>query len=182
MKCNIKIQTFDFKIVLVLLIIMILSILSKPGYGQIVERQLISATGNLSNSANLQVSATSGEIVVSTESSGTIILTQGFQQPAVEDFVGTFNIDDSDIEISIFPNPAISTLSLGMKSQNNIDLEIEILDITGKRVFPPRKISFTGEAKETLDFSKLPSNTYLILFKNKQGKTIQTFKIIKSRS
>ncbi len=181
MKCNIKIQTFDLKIVLVLLIITILSILSKSGYGQIIERQLISTTGNLSNSANLQVSATSGEIVVSTESSGTIILTQGFQQPVPEDFVGTFNIDDSDIKISIFPNPTISTLSLGMKSQNNMDLEIEILDITGKRVFPPRKISFTGEAKETLDFSKLPSNTYLLLFKDKNSNAVKVFKIIKTQ-
>ncbi len=181
MKKNIKIKFMYLKIALLLLLLFLLSFLSKPGYGQIIERQLISTAGNLSNSANLQVSATSGEIVVSTESSGTIILTQGFQQPALEDFVGTINIDNLKLDISISPNPTISTINLIIKSPNHANLKMETLDLTGKRVFPMQTISFTGETKKTLDFSQLPSNTYLLLFKDKNGNAVKAFKIIKTR-
>ena len=181
MKRNTKNQFEYFKIALLLILIFILSILSKSGYGQIIERQLISTTGNLSNSANLQVSATSGEIVVSTQSSGTIVLTQGFQQPSLEDFVGTINIDDIKSDISISPNPTISTINIIIKSPNQVDLKLEILDLSGTRVLPVQTLSFAGETKKTLDFSQLPSNTYLLLFRDKNSNAVKVFKIIKTR-
>lgn len=52
-----------------------------------LERQVIGSAGSESNSANLKVAATVGEVSVETVSGGTIIYTQGFQQPFSSDTI-----------------------------------------------------------------------------------------------
>ncbi len=178
MKFNIGKQIFYSKIALNLPLIIIF-LLSNFLYGQTIERQLLSPTGNIIKANTLQVSSTSGETAVNTIATGTIILTQGFQQPLIEDFTGTIDLDKNRAEITIFPNPANSSVNLIMKSINTINPVIEIKDITGKKVLPALNIPFSGEIKHTFDFSELPTGTYFLIFKEKKGKKIKAFKIIK---
>ncbi len=171
-------QILYSKIALNLLLISLL-LMSGFLYGQTIERQVISSSGNIIKANTLQVSSTSGETAVNTVATGTIILTQGFQQPLIEDFTGTINLDNNRAEITIFPNPANSSVNLTMKSINTINPVIEIEDITGKKVLPGLDIPFSGEIKHTFYFSELPTGTYFLIIKEKKGKNIKAFKIIK---
>ena len=172
-------QSIYFKFTLLMLLILTITLLSFTLKGQTIERQLIGSTGNLSETTNFQVSATSGEIAISTETSGTIILTQGFQQPLPEDFVSSINIDNSDIEIAIYPNPTISSIKLDLKSNTKIDFNIQVLNINGNKIVQNRKLSFSGKTSEIFDFNHLPPNTYILLIKNKKGKVVKSFEVIK---
>lgn len=52
-----------------------------------LERQVVGSAGSETNSANLKVAATVGEVVVETASGGAVTYTQGFQQPFKSDTI-----------------------------------------------------------------------------------------------
>ena len=146
---------------------------------QILERQLISTTGHLSQTDELLVSATAGETIIQTAITAQIILTQGFQQPTEADFVGVWNVDEVAIDFTVAPNPATTTIYVTLISDTPLDLNLAVFDMQGVMVVAPRAIQVSGKCIEKIDFSLLAAGTYLLRLKDAEGKSVQTFKIIK---
>ena len=72
---------------------------------------VISSSGNYSQGGNISLSSTTGEsTLISTFSSGSSILTQGFQQP--NDASVGVSSPENPISIIWYPNPAGGLLSL----------------------------------------------------------------------
>ena len=176
---KLNVDAFQFRFIMLIFLIIIFILMNNVMNGQTIERQLISFTGNLSESANMKLSATSGEIAVNTEVSASIILTQGFQQANPEDFVGTIETGDLNLEYILYPNPTASSVIVDLQSDKQTDLLISVFDLVANRVISDRVLSFTNQHNEIIDLSMLPAATYIILLKNKYGKVIKSFEIIK---
>ncbi|KAA3622826.1 MAG: T9SS C-terminal target domain-containing protein [Bacteroidetes bacterium] len=146
---------------------------------QSIERQLISSTGHLSQTEHLTVSATAGETVIQTATIEEIILTQGFQQPNENDFVGIWEINDIQIEISIAPNPVTSCIYLTMIADAPMDIKCSVFRMDGTMVMPLKRWEVLGESIQKIDFTPLPAGSYLISLSSPGHKKVQTYKIIK---
>ncbi len=157
---------------------LLLSFILEPN-AQSIERQLISTTGNLSQTEQLTVSATAGETIIHTTVSAEIILTQGFQQPNENDFVGVWELDEIKIEVSIAPNPFTTSIYLTMFSDLPMNLTCSVFGVNGTMVIPPKRWEFQGETIKKIDFTPLPAGTYLLRLHSSIHKKTQTYKIIK---
>ena len=75
----------------------------------------------------------------------------------LEGNVGVVNATKADKSISVYPNPANSNLTIA--NIESTDLNIEIMDITGKVI---KQQALNGASKITLDISNLSSGIYFI--------------------
>jgi hypothetical protein len=105
---------------------------------QSIKRQVISSYGTLHSSGSVSFSQTGGQSYGTSTMVGTqglpIFALGGFQQPqrlkAEEIYVPNF----SDINISVFPNPA--SLFVHLKCDKKIDIAlISVFDIKGRKVY-----------------------------------------------
>ncbi len=67
-----------------------------------LERSVIGSAGY----ASPTMSFTMGEVVTTTTTAGSIVLTQGFQQPDTVLRVGISNVVNTTLDIQLYPNPA----------------------------------------------------------------------------
>lgn len=136
-------------------------LLSLPAFGQTLERQVIGAAGTSSSTANMQISYTVGEPAVTTLSGGSIVLTQGFQQPD-EDVTG-IQSPEVLVEYNVYPNPTTDQLNIRLFSEKPLIVQIQLLDISGKKVDNIcQSASFSGEWRGEIDLSNLPQGQYLL--------------------
>lgn len=129
-----------------------------------LERQVIASGGSHLVSGNLQLSTTIGEPVVATSITGTIILTQGFQQSETQ-IVG-FEIPELNVDVLAYPNPTGHSVTLRIGTDQNIDFNIEFMDMTGRIVLPPDHITVNNQIVRIYDFSGLAAGNYLISLKS----------------
>jgi hypothetical protein len=176
---KLNVDAFQFRFIMLIFLIIIIILMNNVMNGQTIERQLISFTGNISESANMKLSATSGEIAVNTVVSARIILTQGFQQANPEDFVGTIEAGNINLEYILYPNPTTSSVILNLQSEKQTELLISVFDLLANRVISDRALSFTGQHDEVIDLRGVPAATYILMLKNKKGKLIKSFEIVK---
>jgi hypothetical protein len=146
------------------------------GYGTILQAQYtIPATGGNATGAGGAVSYTIGQIVYTTISGTTGIITQGVQQPfEILVVTGIEEVKDIILEISVYPNPATGHVKLKVGNYDIDNLSYQLYNIDGKPL-QGNKI----EGNETLiQLKSLMTGTYFLkVIDNK--KELKTFKIIK---
>ena len=143
------------------------------GRSQSLELHVIGSAGNFSTSSSgASLSATIGEIAITTESSSSAILTQGFQQSMIM-VTPITEIEKNLLGIQVFPTPTTQLITV-KKEQQEI-LFAELIDVQGK-VLSTYKL--TKETTE-IDLKDLPSSTYFLTVKATDKQAIQTFKIQK---
>lgn len=74
--------------------------------------------------------------------------------------------------ISIMPNPVVNNLRLEILSDNNMQLDIKILDATGKTVLE-NSTQISGNYVEMIDMSHLPKGIYFLNLENEKGKAVE---------
>lgn len=72
---------------------------------------------------------------------------------------GISNVTDSKI-ISIFPNPANTTLSIDLSSFSNSKVSVQICDVQGRIV--KMEIQVDASAKSNIDIAELPKGNYVL--------------------
>lgn len=145
---------------------------------QSTERQVIATTGTTASSANVQVSYTIGETATATLAPGSIIVTQGFQQPDEQIAVG---VDEwaSDLSVNAYPNPVSDNLVLEMNATHEHTVNATVYDMLGKHTgIAVSNMKVNGMLKQTLDVSSLSAGQYLISFTDGQL-TLGTVRILK---
>ena len=123
--------------------------------------QVISSGGGYTEGTGLSLSYTIGEIAVETLTQGSLILTQGFQQPLD---LGTFNPESlyPDWQVKTWPNPVVKDLFLQLGPDIQKDLILETYDLTGK-LHIARKINAPLDSDPyTLDLSNLNQGMYIL--------------------
>lgn len=137
-----------------------------------IERQLIGTTGGSFVSGTIDMNFSVGEAVVTTETSGSIILTQGFQQ-ADENAVGLNELTEG-FGINLYPNPFTSTVIVEFTddSSKNGELSFKVYDNQGKLVYQQDEELNNGYGnKIQLDLTHLVTGHYIVFITDASGKT-----------
>ena len=161
----------------------LLFLLLLPGFsliwGQVqLNPTVISSAGGYTETADISLAWTLGELAVSTLSTTDIILTQGFQQPFLLDINA---IDDPEFNWSVnaYPNPVSEILNLRFNIDKTMDLQLELYDITGKKLVIKMLPSIMPGGRETLDFSGFRDGIYILKITSEKQKVRKIYKIQK---
>jgi len=113
-----------------------------------------------------------GEPISETVTDGNDTLTQGFQQGAYS-IVSVSEVDAPDVNITVYPNPFVSTLNI--KSDGNDPIRIEAIDLQGNVISDQSFENGQGQ----MDLGNLPEAIYLLRVYDNNGKQLKVFKIQK---
>jgi hypothetical protein len=133
----------------------------------------ISAGGNSSgNGGNISYSI--GQVFCNTTVQGNYQISEGVQLSFDVPANTAVQEAETDINISIFPNPASDFISLKVKNETVKDLTYQLYNLQGK-ILQSEQLS----SDETLiNMSQYGSASYFLIITN-QNQAIKTFKIIK---
>ena len=114
-----------------------------------------------------------GQIAVQSNEEGSIILSEGVQQPYEIQTIGIDNYPGITLSAMVYPNPTRGNVQLTM-SNVQLEGEVRVFDTNGKLLFV-KKIE--GETTEIL-MSDLAAGTYFVnVVSGKQ--VLKTFKVVK---
>lgn len=148
-------------------------------YAQSIERQVIGSCGGYSAQTNVSASYTVGEAVIKTAAAGTIILTQGFQQPDNQS-VGIIDVANN-IKITAYPNPTTDKVLVEINAEVESQFSFNVYNALGQPVLLPAVMQQTGSnAIHQFDFSTLSPATYFIAVNSNSGHFTKTIQIIKT--
>jgi hypothetical protein len=146
---------------------------------QSLERQVIGSAGGYEEEAGYSLSFTVGEPVVETAISGSLVLTQGFQQP--DDIrVGINDVVKVNMDYLIFPNPTIDKLTVQLTADHAMEVTISLHDMLGRKFDQlDRKVLVDGVTQQQYDLSSLAAANYMLVLTDKAGNQLGQFKIQK---
>lgn len=133
------------------------------GQGQItLERQVIANAGSFDTAGDISLSWTLGETITETVSGGTLILTQGFQQPDPEE-IDPNAVKEIPLEalgIKVFPNPASMEVVIQASKPDELPLGVQLFGMSGQLVLTQKLIG----PNTTLNVGDLPDGVYILRF------------------
>ena len=142
-------------------------------------QEVVSTAGSYGETTSGSLSWTVGEPVIETITDGTNTLTQGFQQSKLT-VTAISDLKVPGIELSVYPNPTSSFLSIEIKSDKQRNFMLNLFDLSGKLILQKK---MTGN-KQTIKMQNYKPGTYIL--KILQGKDNSTdakfcvsYKIIK---
>jgi hypothetical protein len=144
---------------------LILSLALLQAFGQDIPMQVISSSGGYSTTTNYSISWTLGEPVISTLTSGNLMLTQGFQQG---NLFGTDvpNPDFNHFKFKMYPNPAINKVYFEVDNQEaKGSFIVEIYDVTGRKMMNENLGVFNNQELKDLSVTTLKAGIYFVKVK-----------------
>lgn len=157
----------------------ILVILCSTLRSQEISNQLLSTAGQVSQSKNIQLEWSLGEIATTFFYNGDGLYTQGFHQPVIKKRSyddNTLSIKSANIEV--WPNPTQNYLSIKVLNSTDKDLTFALFNTNGELL---RNIEVEGkDAQFTLNLEKLLPGFYHLKIFNSEGILIDHQKVIKS--
>lgn len=146
---------------------------------QKVPRKLVSVSGDKVKSEGYYISWSVGEPVVNTLTSGSFMLTQGFQQPSLKSTAPPPPLPDDDF-IDVYPNPVRDNLTVLFAIKKIQAYRIEVIAMDGRKLVV-RNINFDESMfwEEKVDFSDFSQGIYLVRIFSHNGRIDRLFKIEK---
>lgn len=139
---------------------------------QNIERHVLATAGGFGEQNGVSVSWTLGEAATATLADGTIVLTQGFQQPGNDTTTTAVGQSIGNFIVKIYPNPAGDALTLELPLE--MQLQASLSDAAG-RTLAAQVVSGTTAS---FDVSQLPAAAYFLRLSD--GKSwVKTVKILK---
>lgn len=140
-------------------------------YGQMeLAPSVLASAGGYGEGSSITLSWTLGELAVTTLSGNTMILTQGFQQPAIWG-VG-INRMESGTEISVFPNPVMDELNILFNTGLPGDFILEVQDVTGRMISQLQYGQVRPGDRVILNMSEYLSGIYFLQIRSSDGKQV----------
>jgi hypothetical protein len=169
---------FILKIMKLNIIVLFLLFWSNYLIAQSLTPIVIASAGSFSESVNLQLSSTIGELAVNTLTSAGLVLTQGFQQPL---FIGTgvSNEKELDWEVKTYPNPVYDHLNIAIRLTKPMDLNLEVYDLTGKKLWIEELRNISVNYDHTLNLIHLKNGIYLLKVTSTDQRLNRIIKILK---
>ena len=145
---------------------------------QTIQRSVIGSSGHSVEAGGLQVSSTVGEAVIGSVSAGSIVLTQGFQQP---DAGQTSSLDRPGLAVAyrVYPNPTPAVLHLQLSSERALSLELALFDQQGRALSFHEKLTVQGSISRTWNLQGLSEGIYQLRLIEAGGRVVQTLRIQK---
>jgi len=144
-------------------------------FSQSLTPEVTACAGDYFQGTSATLSWTLGEPITETLPNASNILTQGFQQSKYT-IVNISEIDDSDYQITVYPNPSNDLINIEYKKEH-IDIIIELFDVQGRKLVS--KEMRKNETKKQINLNSFSIANYFLRISTKDGKLLKTFKIIK---
>ena len=140
--------------------------------------ELVSSAGGSATAAGVVLDWSLGEVAVETVSTATTLYTQGFHQPTLQ-VVALARAPDAAPGplFSAAPNPVESVLTVFMPANLPEEVQLSLTDASGRLL--TTQLSLPHQAQQQLSLVDLAAGLYFLSVRNKDGKSLQTFKIIK---
>lgn len=136
-------------------------------------QEVVSTAGSYGETTSGSLSWTVGEPVIETITDGTNTLTQGFQQSKLT-VTAINDLKVPGIELSVYPNPTNSFLSIEVKTDKQRDFLLSLFDLNGRLILQKK---MEGN-KQTIKMQNYKPATY-ILKVTEGNKEIRTYQIVK---
>ncbi|MCG8327818.1 MAG: T9SS type A sorting domain-containing protein [Chitinophagales bacterium] len=144
-------------------------------FGQSVSPEVIAASGDYYETANVKMSWTLGEIVTETIETDAVTLTQGFQQSNLT--ITSVESMKEDIVVNIYPNPTAEIINVEIPEFTG-NIHLELTNTQGQVLTTQRKLP--EEAVSQFNLTRLAVGTYYLKLIGEKRQNIKTFKIIKT--
>ena len=89
--------------------------------------------------------------------------------------VSVVSVSKKDINLSVYPNPALQTLDVSFSLANAGNCTVSISDISGRVMMREELASDKGTHKAQFDVASLASGTYIIYVRTEQGTVTEKF-------
>lgn len=144
----------------VFLFVGVLAFINLPAQITNLDHQVIATTG----SSHAELSSTVGEVVVQTVQSGSVVLSQGFQQPDGLPLVfsGILFPKLLEVDYQLYPNPAQHHINLVLTAPEFLELHLKVMDISGRQVIGNQTLRVSGSHHTELDVSALAEGEYVL--------------------
>ena len=121
------------------------------------------------------------EMVVTTEASGSVIVTQGLLQPIDSALTSVPVTTIPSSQLSVFPNPTNSVVNISFDAPAAGDFSYKLLDITGRLITEEKTRLNKGNTLKQVDLGKLANANYVLQVFYAEGdkSASSTFKIQK---
>lgn len=154
-------------------------ILVTETFAQSISPQVIASTGTFASASGYSLSYTLGEPATATLTSGTSIITQGFQQPN-DVYTGLQTFLSPSINAQLYPNPASSEINLVITSTGDNNYTVQLVDLLGRVLQQPTTTEIsTRQSHYVFNLQQLPSSIYFITVKINNSTIIHSFKFNK---
>ena len=149
---------------------------------QQIEKQVLSSTGSDVSAGGMQISQTVGETSVTTYSSGSFIIGQGFQQVDAIEEDSTDAIKETDIIVNynLFPNPTNDIVNIELELNANSNLIVAITNSNGQLIESKNiEVKSFEKSKFQFNLQKYANGIYFIKFYDSKGKLSKVLEINK---
>lgn len=122
--------------------------------------EVIASAGDYFSSAGLSNSYTVGELaLVETYTTGTFMLTQGFQQPP-DNLNGMAPVNQNANTMTVFPNPGNGLFFMDYNLEENAVVIVEAFDVLGQLVYSEQTNRSNGMQHHAVDISTQADGIY----------------------
>ncbi len=132
-------------------------------------QEVVASAGKHLSSNDVQINFTLGQLVNTSESSGSIVINQGFHQ-VFSEMVETLSTSDQLVEINVFPNPVSHQLTISTAESSII--YYALYDLNGAKIA-------SGNFKEStqLAIHRYAKGMYQLLLTNDKEQLLEMFKV-----
>ena len=142
---------------------------------QFIERYVLPASGTSFNISNAHGSYTIGEALITTLTSSSGVMTQGFEQPDMPQTNEILRLNNGSFNFNLFPNPAINHCSMLLTGTVPAGTKILLVDQLGRELW--KEAAKAGVTE--IPVESLPSGMYFVQLKSNENTIITTQKLIK---
>jgi hypothetical protein len=163
-----------------LIILLFVIVISSGLFAQSAERYVISTCGgSYFDGINMAIDYTTGELMITTLNNGSSILTQGFQQPFINHYISVPEVPDNNMQVILFPNPAIDHLNIIISHASDQHCRVCIYDMLGQLLKDEySEAGSGGNINMNIDLHNLATGNYFVRILQNH-KIITTQKIVK---
>lgn len=162
------------------LLVLLLGAATHGLHAQSISRQVVAAAGGTTSNSAGSLSSTVGEIVIATATSGSFLLTQGFQQPDANP-TGIANTKQVLVNYNLYPNPAQDAITLSLQSEGNFSASFYIYDAAGRLLLQEDKAAVsTTKYSRTFNISSFTTGNYFLKVVNLSGSEVKTIPFTKN--
>jgi len=130
--------------------------------GQSIGPSVMNSAGGNGTAGGNSFSWSMGEMaLVSTVSSGNIVVTQGVLQPS-EMPTGIHQSTLPADALHVFPNPSAGVLYIQPEFNRAVKLDYTLMDVTGKVIFSRNTSLPDGKERQAIDLSTLANGHYVL--------------------
>ena len=161
------------------LITLILTTITINLSAQSIERQVIGSTGGTAKTGGIIITSTVGEVAVSTSSTASILLAEGYQQALDSNSVSIAEIENT-AKMKLYPNPTTNRAKLDITANFNSATTIAVYSLDGKLISSNSLTLTSGiESSIQIDVSAQASGVYIIRIIGEDNSFLETMRLVK---